>query len=125
MVVVVVTMIGIVLTAVGVLGAVYTGHLIARSPRFRARFRRSSFALIAGVYSVRRQLGYRLRRGGRMAGAWLRSVARRSIDGARAAASRARNGNLVSEPEDDTDDNRAAVAVAHPVGSVRMESVRR
>lgn len=56
------TMIGIVITAGGVLGAVYLMHVIAGSPRLRARFRRRAFALVAGLYGIRRQLGYRLQR---------------------------------------------------------------
>lgn len=71
MAIVVVTMIAIVLTAVAVLGAAYATHLIARSPRFRARIRRWGFALAASLYSARRELGCRLRR---MAGATARRV---------------------------------------------------
>jgi hypothetical protein len=72
-------MIAIVITAVGVIGAVYLMHLISRSPRARARFRRRAFALAAGLYGARRELGYRLRR---IAGSTARTrvVARRQAD---------------------------------------------
>lgn len=62
MMVVITAMVGIVLTAGGVLGVVYVMHLVAQSPRARGELRRRGFAVVAGVYSVRRQVGSRLRR---------------------------------------------------------------
>lgn len=62
MAVVIMAMVAIVLTALGVLGVVYAMHLVAQSPRVRGELRRRAFVVAAGVYSVRRQLGSRLRK---------------------------------------------------------------
>jgi len=83
MAIVVVAMIGIVLTAAGVLGAVYLMHQFARSPRMRARVRRRAFAVVADLYGVRRQLGYRFERAAASSNRWLRTFARTGIDRAR------------------------------------------
>jgi hypothetical protein len=62
MAIVIVAMVAIVLTAGGVLGAVYATHVITESPQARAKLRRQSFAAVEWVYAVRRQVGYRVRR---------------------------------------------------------------
>lgn len=74
MAVIVASMVGIVLTAAGVLGTVYAMHVAAQSPRFRARVRRHGFAVAARLYDVRRQVGYRLRRAAGAARRTLRQV---------------------------------------------------
>jgi hypothetical protein len=62
MAIVIVAMVAIVLTAGGVLGAVYATHVITESPQARAKLRRQSFAAVERIYAVRRQVGYRVRR---------------------------------------------------------------
>lgn len=62
MAVVITAMGAIVLTAVAVLGVVYAMHVVAKSPRTRGELRRRAFAVVTGVYGVRRHLGSRIRR---------------------------------------------------------------
>jgi hypothetical protein len=65
MAIVAASMMIIVLTAIGVLGAAFGMHLIARSPRSRARLRRWAMAAAASSYSVRRHVAYQARRAAR------------------------------------------------------------
>ncbi|HEX5996160.1 MAG TPA: hypothetical protein VFY84_13550 [Jiangellales bacterium] len=68
MTVVVTSMAMIMLTAVGVLLAVFVMHVITRSPRARLKIRRAALTVGAAAYAVRREIAQRVRLAGRYAG---------------------------------------------------------